>query len=175
MKDKLRVALMVVLVLALLAMAGGFWTFVAAQAEKEKAQEETDRAEEFENETGGIEVMYVALGTKGEDYIFVDNGGGLVTFDIPEGILYNRDGKEISREQLYTGDKLKLYGDILVAESYPGQYSGVEKVVLVSKGKAEDAREYAYEIQEYCGQPINARERTGESLMDAAEQETPEE
>lgn len=168
MKEKLRIALMVLLVLALLAMAGGFWTFVAAQAKKEQAQEEQQRAEELESEAGGLEVMYVALGAKGEDYVFVDAGGGLVTMELPANALYNTSGKEISQDQLYTGDTLKLYGDILVAESYPAQYQGVEKAVLVRKGKVEDAKSYASEIQEYCGQPINARERTSESLMDVA-------
>ena len=41
MKEKLRIAAMVLLVIALLAIMGGFWTFVSWQAGQEKQQEPT--------------------------------------------------------------------------------------------------------------------------------------
>lgn len=47
MKEKLRVFWMVLMVAVLLAIAGGFWSFVGAQAEKEKAQEEAAVAKEI--------------------------------------------------------------------------------------------------------------------------------
>ncbi len=37
MKDKIRVAIMTLLVILLLAMAGGFWIFVGKQAQEEKS------------------------------------------------------------------------------------------------------------------------------------------
>lgn len=169
MKDKLRIALMVLLVAALLAMAGGFWMFVGVQAEKEKAIEEAEVAEQIAEDEGGIEAMYIALGADGEDYVFADQSG-LFTASIPEDALYNENGRKISREELFTGDMMKLYGEILAAESEPPQYSGIERMVRVSKGSVEDAKAYSNKIQQYFGKPICAKERNSKSLLDAEEE-----
>ncbi|MDO4307997.1 MAG: hypothetical protein Q4C77_14345 [Eubacteriales bacterium] len=168
MKEKLRIAAMVLLVAALLLMAGGFWTFVGVQAEKEKTIEESEKAEQVKEQKGGIEVMYIALGAKGDEYVFAYEGG-LCCAEIPEGELYDENGREISVNELYTGDILKLYGDIVVLESYPGQLTGVEMMVRDSKGSVEDAKPYAADIQEFCGMPIYGREREDKSLLDDME------
>lgn len=166
MKEKLRVALMVLLVAVLLVMAGGFWTFVGTQAEKEKALEETAAAEEIKEDKGGIKAMYIAIGTTGDSCVFVDESGNLFTAEIPEDALYNESGKKIPLDQFFSGDMVKLYGEITVQEIYPAEYMGVERITRISKGSTEDARKYSAEIQEWFGKPIYARERTQESLLD---------
>lgn len=158
MKEKLRVALMVLLVVALLGMAGGFWTFVSMQAEKERAAEMNGSNGQTEEEEGGIEAVFIPVGAQGDSWMFADSSG-LFEAEIPEGELYNESGKAITVEELYTGDVLKLYGDILATKSIPPQYAGVEKMVRIKRGTVEDVREYAADIQKYTGKPICAKER----------------
>lgn len=170
MKEKLRVFWMVLMVAVLLAIAGGFWSFVGAQAEKEKAQEEAAVAKEIQEDKGGIKAMYIAIGTTGDTSVFADESGNLFTVEIPEDALYNEKGTNIPLDQFFSGDMVKLYGEITVQETYPAQYTGVERIVRISKGSIEDAKPYSAEIQEWFGKPIYARERTSQSLMDEAEE-----
>ena len=68
-----------------------------------------------------IEAMYIE---KGDDFqIFVDTSTD-VLFDayIPEGT-----------EELTTGDLVKIYGDGIMLESYPGQYPGVTRIVVTKQ------------------------------------------
>ncbi len=162
MKEKLRVGLMVLLVLALLAIAGGFWTFVGVQAEKEKAAKQDENAEA---EEGGIEAMFIPVGAQGDSWMFADESG-LFEAQIPEGRLYNEAGTPITAEELYTGDVLMLYGNIISTRSLPPQYSGIEKMVRIRRGTAEDAAAYSSEIQKYTGKPICAKEREESTLLD---------
>ena len=77
-----------------------------------------------------IEAMYIE---KGDDFqIFVDTSTD-VLFDayIPEGT-----------EELTTGDLVKIYGDGIMLESYPGQYPGVTRIVVTKQGTEEDAEKY---------------------------------
>ena len=166
MKEKLRVVWMALLVAALLVMAGGFWTFVDTQAKKEKALEEASVAEEIREDKGGIRAMYIAIGTTGDSSVFVDEGGNLFTVEIPEDALYNENGKKIPLDQFFSGDMVKFYGEITVQETYPAVYTGVERMVRISKGSIDDAKKYSAEIQESFGKPIYARERTQDSLLD---------
>lgn len=166
MKEKFRVGLMVLLVLALLAMAGGFWTFVGVQAEKEKAAELSESS--GQEEEGGIEAMFIPVGTLGDSWMFADENG-LFEAEIPDGELYNETGDQITAEELYTGDVLKLYGNIISTRSIPPQYSGIEKMVRVRRGTVEDTVKYSSEIQKYTGKPICAKERENRSILDENE------
>lgn len=165
MKEKLRIAAMVLLVAALLAMAGGFWTFVGVQAEKEKAMEEMADNGNAAAEEGGIEAMYIPVGAAGDEWMFADESG-LFEAEIPDGELYNEAGKKITTDELYTGDIVKLYGDIIASKSIPPKYTGIDKIVRISRGSVEDAKEYASDIQKYTGKPICAKEREDKSLLD---------
>ena len=71
MKEKLRIAAMVLLVIALLAIMGGFWTFVSWQAGQEKQQEMAE-GQSGQQEEGGLEAMYISLGASGEEYVLAD-------------------------------------------------------------------------------------------------------
>ena len=47
---------------------------------------------------------------------------------IPAEGIYNKKGKLISDDVLENGDKVKIYGDGIMLESFPGQYPGVTKI-----------------------------------------------
>ena len=88
-----------------------------------------------------IEAMYIE---KGDDFqIFVDTSTD-VLFDayIPEGT-----------EELTTGDLVKIYGDGIMLESYPGQYPGVTRIVVTKQGTEEDAEKYESLVDEVYQEP----------------------
>ncbi len=149
MKDKIRVAIMTLLVILLLAMAGGFWIFVGKQAQEEKAREESL----------AIKAMYVEIGSHG-DYLFIQQDKGserAFTSEIPEDQLYElEDGKEkvLSADKLVTGDVLKIYGEGAMLKSEPGQYPGVTRMVRLLRGEPEDAEKYQEMLEAFRPRPI---------------------
>lgn len=157
MKDKIRVAVMTILVLLLLAMAGGFWLFVGKQAQIEKEREEAL----------AVKAMYVEIGSHGE-YMFVQQEEGNeipFTAEIPSDCLYEQKGSEqkpLSVEKLGTGDILKLYGEGIMSKSYPGEYAGVTKAVRLRMGNPEDADMYGEMLEEFVPKPIYSE---GEGLL----------
>lgn len=88
-----------------------------------------------------IEAMYIQ---KGEDFeIFVDVATGMpFTATIPEGT-----------EELTTGDLVEIYGNGVMAESYPGQYPGVTRMVVKSQGEEADAEKYQSLLDEIYHEP----------------------
>ena len=101
-----------------------------------------------------IEAMYIE---KGDDFqIFVDAY-------IPEGT-----------EELTTGDLVKIYGDGIMLESYPGQYPGVTRIVVTKQGTEEDAEKYESLVDEVYQEPdpseppyLNLEYRTKEAVVSA--------
>lgn len=149
MKDKLRVVMMVLLTAALALMIGGFWIFVAKQAETEKAQEEA----------AAIEAMYIEYGRRGDKYIFVQQGTDLPFHgEIPSDQLYDESDKKLSADKLVTGDILKIYGDGIMTKSYPGQYPGITRMKRIHMGYPEDAEQYDELLDGLAGKPIYSKE-----------------
>lgn len=67
-------------------------------------------------------------------YLLVDTETGTpFTGNFPEGSIYDESGKKISSEELKNGDVLKLSGDGIMLESYPGQYPGIYKMELLRR------------------------------------------
>ena len=142
MKKIAQNIVLVLLVAALLGLAGGFWYFVGQQAIKDQLEEESK----------AIIAMYVEIGSHG-DFMFVQNETETVfTAEIPEKHVYELRGDQewkIDRDDLVSGDILKLYGEGVMLESDPGQYPGVTRVVRVSKGEPEDTEKYQERLEEY--------------------------
>lgn len=95
--------------------------------------------------------MYVPYGDG--EYLMVDQDNGTVfTMSMPKKI-YGTDGKEIAFSDLQPGNILKLIGDGIMLESYPGQYPGVVKAEVVEEGKPSDADQYQEIIDGIYTQP----------------------
>lgn len=148
MKEKLRILAMTVLTLALVAMIGGFWFFVAKQAEAEKQREEEL----------AIEAMYVEVGTHGE-YMFVnvDTETPFVA-ELPKDQVFKSSGEQLRPENISTGDVFKIYGDGAMTMSIPAQYPGVTKMVRVKYGSPEDADQYQELLEQFKTDPIYTEE-----------------
>ena len=102
-----------------------------------------------------IRAMYVPLGESG--YIFVDQDVGTVfTVTMPEDMV-GLDGEKITRDALVAGNIVNIYGDGIMAESYPGQYFGVTRIEVISAGKPEDINAYQDLIDELYVEPDSSQ------------------
>ena len=92
-------------------------------------------------EEESVSAMYIQ---RGEDFkIFVDvNTGSPFYAPLPEGT-----------PELTTGDMVKIYGNGIMLQSYPGQYPGVTKIVMEKEGQEEDAAVYEELISQVYQEP----------------------
>lgn len=96
----------------------------------------------MEREALAITAMYVPFGEG--LHIFVDEQRG--AFEVAawneEFKVYDIKGKEIAFDQLVKGNIVKIYGDGVMMESYPGQYPGVTEIRVIKEGNPADADVY---------------------------------
>ncbi|WP_394922716.1 hypothetical protein [uncultured Robinsoniella sp.] len=117
-----------------------------------KPTEEKTESSSENSEENVITAMYLTYGE--DNFIFIDTKNGtLFTAPIPEGGLVDKDGKQLSQEDLTRGNILKIYGNGIMLQSYPGQYPGVTKMVLDETGKPEDADQYNELIDQIYQEP----------------------
>lgn len=99
------------------------------------------KAERKREETA-ITAMYVPYG-EGSHIFVSDQGGVFVVFNRDATFkVYGINGKEIAFDQLARGNMVKIYGDGIMAESYPGQYPGVTEIRVIKEGSPSDADSY---------------------------------
>lgn len=68
--------------------------------------------------------------------------------NIPEGELYDEDGEKITQEDLNSGDVLNIWGNGVIAESYPAQYNGITKMERTEQSNQEYIDRYGYYLEE---------------------------
>lgn len=110
-----------------------------------------------EMEQEAIRAMYIPFGEEG--HIFVSEQGGVFTATFPEEI-YDIDGNKITRDQLVRGNVVKIYGNGIMLESYPGQYPGITKMEVTNQGDPSDADKYQYLVDEIYTEPDPAEPPT---------------
>lgn len=77
------------------------------------------------------------------NYLLVDTGNGTpFTGTFPDGNIFDEEGKKVSADDLKNGDVLKIYGDGIMLESYPGQYPGIGKMELLRRQDQELLERY---------------------------------
>lgn len=107
-----------------------------------------------------ISAMYVPYGEDG--YIFVSEQAGVFTVTAPEEAYQVQDmnGNKISIHELKKGNVVKIYGNGIMAESYPGQYPGVTRIEVESEGDPSDADQYQEIVDELYTEPDPAEPPT---------------
>ena len=68
--------------------------------------------------------------------------------NIPEGELYDEDGKKITQEDLNSGDVLNIWGNGVIAQSYPAQYNGITKMERTQQSNQEYIEKYGHYLEE---------------------------
>lgn len=92
-----------------------------------------------EEDKNAIQAMYIPYGE--DSHIMVSDESGVFTVHFPEDI-YDKNGDKITRDQLEKGNILKIYGNGIMMQSYPGQYPGVTKIKVMEQGTPADADRY---------------------------------
>lgn len=121
-----------------------------------------------------IRAMYVPYGESGS-YVMIDIKNGTVfTVNMPENI-FDINGKKMEPSDLKKGNILDIYGNGIMAESYPGQYMGVTEIHVVEEGKPEDADQYQQIIDGLYFEPdpaqipyLSATYRTEQAIVTVA-------
>ena len=131
---------MIVLLAIFAVMGGAFWNMVGKQAQMVKEEEQKEEA-------NAISAIYIETGEFLKTGVFVDlNNGTIFSADIPAEGIYNKKGKLISDDVLENGDKVKIYGDGIMLESFPGQYPGVTKIQRTGRASLEETQEYEDQV-----------------------------
>lgn len=133
-----KTGVIIIAAAVLLILAGGLiWMFLG-KGDKENMDQDT------------ITAMYIPFG-EGE-HIFVSEQAGVFIATFPEQI-YDIDGKQITQEQLVKGNMVKIYGNGMMLESYPGQYPGITKMEVTENGDPSDADAYQHLVDEIYTEP----------------------
>lgn len=140
-----KTGLISIVVVIILILAGVFiWMFLGKGGKADMEQK-------------AITAMYIPFGEGG--YIFVSEQAGVFTVTFPEKI-YDINGNKITQEQLVKGNVVKIYGNGIMLESYPGQYPGVTKMEVIKQGDPSDADAYQNLVDEIYTEPDPAEPPT---------------
>ena len=90
-------------------------------------------------------------------YLKKENGNSLFvnleaeypfTGTIPEGELYDEEGGKIKEQDLMNGDVVNIYGNGIMAQSYPAQYHGITKIERTEQANQKYIQEYGHYLDE---------------------------
>lgn len=159
----MRKAMMILGLTALLAASGcgqgetdtGEADKNAAAAQTDTEEQETGSGEESGQEDADqtqepLRAVYLKNDV-GELFVALEQGTPF-TGTIPDEIL-DEEGNRIAREELQSGDVLDVYGSGVMTNSYPGQYSGITKLVRVEQANQEDVDEYQELLDQFFPEP----------------------
>ena len=119
-----------------------------AQEEAENKAEPEDNTAKTDNEEYKMTAVY--LTDEEGNSLFVELKTEMPFYStIPEGELYDEEGKKISPEDLKNGDVLEITGNGMIAESYPAQYHGIYKMLRIEKENKEYADKYGELLEQF--------------------------
>ena len=90
-------------------------------------------------------------------YLKKENGNSLFvnleaeypfTGTIPEGELYDEKGGKIKEQDLKNGDVVNIYGNGIMAQSYPAQYHGITKIERTKQASQKYTQKYGHYLDE---------------------------
>ncbi len=169
MENRKRNTYVIIGILAAILIAALLFLYLSARDTEgalenvEKVPEETGTDKQVdvfpEHEAEPITAMYVTFGGEG-GYVFIgEETSSVFTASFPEEIL-DVNGNIIKKEQLVNGNVVKIYGNGIMAESYPGQYHGVTKMEVIEEGNPSDADKYKDIIDSIYQEPDPAEPPT---------------
>ena len=122
---------------------------ILAAANMLRSQFSSEEPQEENQVQGEYALKAVYLEKEDGNSIFV-NLTDEYPFDgnIPEGELYDEDGEKITQEDLNSGDVLNIWGNGVIAESYPAQYNGITKMERTQQSNQEYIDKYGHYLEE---------------------------
>ena len=98
----------------------------------------------------GYTMQAVYLKKEDGNNIFVELKNDMpFTGKIPQEELYDENGEKITEQDLNNGDVLNIYGNGIMAQSYPGQYNGISKIERTEQENQEYIEEYSHFLDEF--------------------------
>ena len=67
---------------------------------------------------------------------------------VPEDAVYDESGKKIMPDDLNNGDVVDIYGNGMIAESYPAQYHGITEIRRTEQANQEYIGQYGHYLDE---------------------------
>ena len=67
---------------------------------------------------------------------------------LPEDAVYDESGKKIMPDDLNNGDVVDIYGNGMIAESYPAQYHGITEIRRTEQANQEYIGQYGHYLDE---------------------------
>lgn len=120
--------------------------------ESQTATVQTEISGESSEEVSDVQHCLLLAGKNGTWLLADRENGSVFTTEVPSD-LTDESGKKISAEILKAGDYVDVYGDGIMLESYPGQYPGVNKMVVTGEGTTDELKQYQDVIDMVFAEP----------------------
>ena len=143
--NKKRIIIIVIAALAVLAAAA----VIAAIAMKNYFKE--DKLSDGGRQTDSGQTMRAVYLEKDDDRCLFVNLEAEYPFTgtIPEGEVYGENGEKITGQELNNGDVVNIYGNGIVAQSYPAQYHGITKIERTEQANRKYIEAYGHYLDEF--------------------------
>lgn len=120
--------------------------------ESQTATVQTESEVGASEEVSGAQHCMLLAGKNGVWLLADRDNGTVFTTDVPSD-LTDESGKKISADTLKVCDYVDVYGDGIMLESYPGQYPGVNKMVVTGEGTTDELKKYQDVIDMVFAEP----------------------
>lgn len=99
----------------------------------------------------------MVAGVQGDTVLFVDQETDTPYYPTSTtATVYDIDGKVITLAELKPGNVVKVVGNNIMLESYPGQYPGITTIEVTEVGTPSDADKYAELVEQVMPKPGNS-------------------
>lgn len=133
-----------VIVIAILAVI----ILAACAAEQNHFRGDKSSDDEKQSDNGQF-LTAVYLQNDDGNSLFVNLAGEYpFTGTIPERELYDEEGEKIKEQDLKNGDVVNIYGNGIIAQSYPAQYHGITKIERTEQANQKYIQEYGHYLDE---------------------------
>lgn len=135
-----------VLVCAAVLCVAGIWRMALQKGNSPENAEVLETAEEgviyrySENKEGAY--VFIRNPDSGEDY------ADAFYLDPEEGTVYDENGEPITEAELGTGDRVRVFSNGMVLETYPQNYEEVFRVEVIKKADETEKEMYARKYQD---------------------------
>lgn len=120
----------------------------------------TEDAPSQDSAQGDVVSTAMVVYNDGKTVLFADQDTGSLYYPTltgttgdPDDVLRGLDGDDIDLDELAVGNIVRVTGNGIMLESYPGQYPGITKVEVIERGNPSDADQYAEEISQVIVTP----------------------
>ena len=138
-KAKLIVGIGVALLILIVLVAAGIRNHFMQDEEADKPKADSGYT---------MQAVYLKKGDGNNIFVELENDMPF-TGKIPQEELYDENGEKITEQDLNNGDVLNIYGNGIMAQSYPGQYNGISKIERTEQENQEYIEEYSHFLDEF--------------------------